>query len=354
MSKNRLFFVSFIAAACLLSVYACTDKTAVTRNFEWKDFGEARQLEAEFLDVEFWGLPVEGQIVSDSLLITLNANGNLLSFYNINSGVLISENLRRGRGPGELLSTSQMQICGDSMWVFDIFQTGLFCFGITDLLENKDYKVLHEIRSDAFTNDMICIDRDMNVLAYTSDAPFSRFSVYDCQGSLKKSYGSLPFFEESSAELTMQNVEAKFALASDGKIIAAYKRADILEIYSPDFELLRRVQGPDGFLSDGEVEKLDASRFRIKPAENSRDAYFRPCVTRDEIWVIYSGRKFDKNSKLPSHFKEDIFVFDHDLNPLRAYKTNIPFYSISVDPAKRCIYSLTEYNGESRLVKFSF
>ncbi len=154
--------------------------------------------------------------------------------------------------------------------------------------------------------------------------------------------------------MTRQIVDATFALAPDGKIVVAYKSADILEIYSRDFELLHRVQGPEGFLPNAEVEKLDGTRFRIKPDNNNRDAYFYPCVTQDEIWVIYSGRIFDINSELPSYMNDYIFVFDHDLNPLRAYKTDFPFYSISVDPVKKCIYSLTEYNGESKLIKFSF
>lgn len=354
--KNRLCFaLTFVTLIFIcICLQACSGIATVDKDFSWEDFGEIRQLNAEFMDVDFWGVPTDGYVISDSLLVTLNLNGGLLSFYDINSGTLISENLRRGRGPGELLSARNMQICGDSIWVFDIYQTGLFCFNIKDLLNNKDYQIQHEIRLNAHTGNMICIDRNKNVLASTSDAPFSRFCIYDSAAVLTGSYGSLPFYEEAHAELAMHNADATFALASDGKIIVVYKGADILEVYSPDFKLLHRVRGPDGFLPDNEVQDIGASSFRIKAGENYRDAYFRPFVIQDEVWVIYSGRRFDPYSKVPGHFNEYIFVFDHDLNPLRAYKTDIPFYSISVDPSNKCVYSLTEREGEPELVKFSF
>lgn len=77
--------------------------------------------------------------------------------------------------------------------------------------------------------------------------------------------------------------------------------------------------------------------------EDAKGAYYNPLLIGNEVWIIYSGNSFipkgpDSNDHL---LQNKIFIFDQELNPVKAFLLDIPMATLAVDPVNRTFYGLS-------------
>ena len=98
-------------------------------------------------------------------------------------------------------------------------------------------------------------------------------------------------------------------------------------------------------------EKAVGEQIVFKESANeSRDAYFHPCVHNGQLWVLYSGKYFGK-SETPIYLNNRILVFDAQGVPQKQYVLDIPIFAFTINESRNTIYGITEH-PEMEIVEF--
>ena len=155
--------------------------------------------------------------------------------------------------------------------------------------------------------------------------------VFDSEGKYIDTDGEYPSF---GAELSpLETVEAYVCeMACDPVneyIWLFYKLTDLIEIYTYDGKLVKRMHGPDRFFpavserSFGEGLQSVAS----VPGE-TRDAYFCPFYSEGKMYVLYSGKVFVSGQSADAYLFDTLLSFRSDGTPDTCYKlpvSGVPF-----------------------------
>lgn len=343
--------------ACLFLVIMCgcrqnkfIDADKITRS----DFAETRALKGIVTEIK--PVAIVGKILCvDTLLLTLNAQSfDAANVFSLKTNQKLKQSISVGRGPNEMLQPQSVQVCGDSIWFFDTAQGKLMGTNIQQLTSDSSMQFTAiNLSINGLAQNALWTKDKRHITTDCFDAPKSRFSIYDRAGEKVMECGVLPFntVESEDPFLAVESAISTMNTLSNGNTVVAYKRSDILEVYDERFTLKRRVWGPDYFLPSLKVVS-DGTKTWMSSGGDEYDAYFSPVIVNDEIWVIYSGRKFDPDTH--SYLNNTIYVFDHALNPLRILQLDIPIFTFTVDPTHKVLYAVTVIEGEDRIIKYAY
>lgn len=351
MKRTNFFFPLFLIGLWLVS---CTEKDGSSfykeTRIEWQDF-ESRELNgSEIVFDEPVMQPAQLQVM-DTLLITINRKTEkLFHLFHLGTKKKIGEQITMGQGPDEMLSPSFIS-GSDSVRLYDMVTSTVSIYAIDEFVgalvpvPSRRYKL-----SEAnFFSELVRLRNKLGGISYRPDAPCY---LFDASGQKIGAIGSYP---EGPVEYTDQErTDAYRAIpAGNGKdrLAVCHFFTDLIDIYSADGQLVKRLHGPDHFLTRF-TEFNDGVRIGSRPDPNYyRDAFYSPISVGDELWVLYNGKFVNK----PGYnlLANDILVFSWEGEPLRHYRLDCGVSRIAVDSCKRKIYGISS-DPEYHIVEFSY
>lgn len=136
---------------------------------------------------------------------------------------------------------------------------------------------------------------------------------------------------------------AKLSVRPDNKRIAiAYENIDLIEIYTSDGVLLKRLHGPDQFLPSFELRNIGGAK-KIGWKDDQRTAYKQIVSDENNFYVLYSG----KLNKRGSYKKcTEIYKFDWNGTPKERISLDKPVSNFDIEFSKGIIYGLSTSDFE--------
>jgi hypothetical protein len=336
----------FIAFSCRNETY----KGAITINNE--DFGEEIYLAGEQVDFDEPLMKPVRMLLIDSIFLFYNMNMDpLIHRYNLNTLQNTGECISFGGGPDDLMNICSMQIRDSTIWLTDRQKRLCLNFRLSDICYKDTFQSLNRISTiDPFNDVWIFPDHRVLTIGFNQD--IKRFSSYSPEGTLIQTKGDYPSFGMELTDLEkVEGFTAQMAVNYPANRIYVFNLAtDLLEIYDLEGKLIKQVHGPDHFFPVVQ-EKRNDEMIRVTSQLNvSRDAFGCPVIVNDEIFVLYAGTYFTKESH---GLKEQLFVYDREGNPLRRYKLSEKIFRIVIDAGNRLIYGISD-NPEFHLVRFHY
>lgn len=264
------------------------------------------------------------------------------------SGRLVVSLARRGEGPGDVMSVSNLSALPhdtEGIWVYD-FQ--LRRFTRLEPRAPADY-VVQTIQLSTTVPILRSVWLDANrIVGMAADqaAPETagRFVIFDRDGNeIERIRHPLPGADTVPA-MERLKVGVNATLCSDhmGKgFVLAYRTFGRLEHFASDGRFERRASVP--FPSDPSFV-FDDRRGAIVYRSAARRAWYLDCaVTSDRVYALFSGRSRDSYSGDDAHQAEFVHVFDRVGNLVGVLHLDRPALAISVDADDGVLFTASPY-----------
>lgn len=336
-----------------LLISSCTSNTKIVegaQELNYCDFGNAIELFGEELVLEDPPLKFSRLYVADSVLFVFNLHSEYLySLYNLNTKTKITDCFTFGNGPQDLIRPEIITHGNGLIWILDNQKRKLFSYDIESLYNNE----LSSNNEATFNNYMVyatLLDNKLASLVYHPN--YKRITFYSLTGDSIKTVGDFPVSKDMGFMATLETNQCYITTNNiKDKIYLFYKRADLVEIYNQEGALIKRVHGPDHFVSEMREVDFGDGYTRVTPvSKESYEGYFTPVNVGNSFFVLYSGIQYRND---PDHLKNQILVFDELGNPLRRYTLNTPISLMTVDTINQMIYGITD-QPEFRIIKFAY
>lgn len=277
-------------------------------------------------------------VYRDSILIVLNKPNNevkMVEFYNLKTGVKISDYISFGNGNGEMLN-SLSHLRGNSYEVDDFIKKNIVSINIDSVLHNPNYKI------PMFS-------------PYTTSSQFITFFKDD-------SFININRYCFQNKELGIKNSQDRFIVEKQGeKMIDDKKYNNVCDAFNvtQGFLIINEKQDRvlffSGSLAEIEVYNMNLSHIkkivgpdRIEPiyALEENSVYYRQfiplgyveyCTDGQDIFVLYVGcGSLDEFEKPKGTY---IFKMDWDGNLVKSYFVDKQLSTISKSSDENVFYA---------------
>ncbi len=275
----------------------------------------------------------------------------LLTVFNIDTRQKEFGFLPKGRGPGELLDVTDMEIniYKNELLVFDAITDQFNVYHLDSLLikKKRQPEFSGKINGSPSGEQLIKV----NDSTYLGPGLSARFYIYNSKGIVTSKVGNYNFFNNSEKDTWLTQIyRGQIAYNyKSGKIAFLNKLTDIIEFYDEN-TLEKIIQGPNKFEAVYKIMAIDGGFALAHRKKHTRVAYNDTWSNDKYIFSLYSGKLW---GDIGFHFS-DVLTFSWDGKPLEHYILNIPIFAISVDAEKRIIYGLNDESQEPFLVKYNY
>ncbi|MBR6621721.1 MAG: hypothetical protein IKK90_04465 [Bacteroides sp.] len=340
------FVLTLSLVAILMEGCFCTEKNAESdRFFSREDFKETRTLSnPEVIVIEDMLYPASFRIMDDSLLLASNQPvcESLLEIYSLNTLKLIKQLVKKGSGPGEMLSCDLglHSNQADEFFVRDLSSGTCYVVNWDGLLRqslfepSSHFRVSSEVSMGA---DICLMSNDRYVgchMWYLEDRDFSNVESPllnlrrgDDSG---KGMGDYPFMVASV------NGSLLFIHPETNRLWSLDMHRDMIRIYNDSLKQIASLAGPDNFSPTYTKQAINAPvAFVTFADEKYYTSYIDYYLTDKHVYLVYQGTEhFNPKALLPV----EIFKMDFSGNLLCNYKMDRYVYSISLDSSEEYLY----------------
>lgn len=354
--------ISFIMVLILATITSsCSEKN----NIEVVTLDEHVLTNSNLLQEDSVWYPIDSiyakkfYVYADSILIMENnqAAGNFLNIYNMRNQQLIAKLLPFGEGPEELLY-AQIHYDGDVMRVTDYIKRTLYNINIEKILTDKSYKP--EL-----------LPLSQNYIITTSPVSYGDSIIYvnpfhyvNRQANINQQPPRLIASSKGKIEPKMPmdfdymtfNVGQGYlgANAHLGSIFFASNENSIIEFFSSDLTLIKKIVGPaslpEAKLSISGVDGKHEVSYKgmLQP-----EAYRGFTSSADYLFFLYTGKKVPIDNQ--KDFMSYILCFDWKGNFKKSYSPPSRIYALSVSATSGTFYAtIKNEEGNPKLVKFTY
>lgn len=258
------------------------------------------------------------------LILDVRSYDNLLHVIDKNTFAHLRSGIKRGRGPGEIVSPGNL-IIDESRCKFLIPDYGkqvIYGFGFHDFLRQSDYKpeVEMQMQAKSFPADSYLLGDDLLMGIIIEPIGTSNFRESLAKWSLKN--GDISPMPYEHPDIERRRID--FAVSVEKGLYAeVYHHHDLITIGNMDGTLRYNIYGP----------RWDAA------TSNAYLYYGKPLFCGDRIIVAYSGEANDSEGCEPTNF----MVFDLEGNYLQTWKTGYRLSDFCYDAENnRLILALDE------------
>jgi len=264
-------------------------------NFSRKSFDSISTVNVEILNFDTPLHPMIFDVIRDSIVLVQNWKGEpyYLALYNLKSKELLFEFAKRGRGPGEWLSASlSYQSNFDNGFVLrDIHTLDAAFFNIDSLLLfRKEYSPQKYKIPDFTKGDIVVIDACkwvcFNLFHLGSErfANKTRSCLYPIDICNSQDFDD----EIRKHKFFTHNISGgSIAVSPDkNRILVFYKHLNMIEIFNRDFELIKKLYGPELFTPELNIRDSEFNSIGFKKRVNT---YGKCFYNHRFIYVIYKG-----------------------------------------------------------------
>lgn len=349
---KSIYIILFSSILCI----ACSNNTKntydnVTR-ISYNDFNEIQTLKGVIHNLDSTILrPNQLKIFDTLLAVITKKEKHILRLCGLHSGIEISSGIEIGQGPNDLLLPNFVNNNSkDTILLSDRMKSVIVGYDINKFIKDKYPKAVKRVslKHEVFGNIEI-LNKGFIAPAFQNSF---LFNVYDGNGNITDSIGTYPHtgVDYSSME---QLVMFGFNFATNGsnRIAVCYNWTDLIDFYNEDGVLLKRLHGPDHFMSLFKEKRRANTVGATRVKGQTWDAYFVPMCIGDELWVVYSGAK-DLESNF-SDYKKRILTFGWDGTPHRILELDRGIIAFDVDIPSKKIYAISP-TPEYHIVEYSY
>lgn len=259
-----------------------------------------------------------------------------------------------GNGPQEALASCQMQIIDSTFYFFDSGGFSVIEYPVKEACHSEIFPKGRKINIESPFSDILALPNG-NFVGTIMDINHKRLSFFSADGSFTKTVGEYPSFGTSLTPL--EQIEGFITrMTSDSvnqHIWLCYKMTDLIEIYNYEGELVKRLHGPDHFFPIvKERNHKNGVQSVASISGKTKDGYVHPVYANGKVYVLYSGRIFNRNRPMTASLYDTILSFQADGTPDTCYKLPVSIYSFTIDEQSQTIYGLT-FDPEFHLVAYS-
>jgi hypothetical protein len=324
-----------------------------TEKFSMNDFKRKIDLSGiELIDESMLYKPMRLYLIDDSILVMLNIHSeNHFLRYNLHRKEIIGDCIPFGSGPGEMIAPKYLQQTDTLVWIFDSGKRSMIAYSTHDFCVESSPNPVFVIKFEE-PLDAAAIGKNEQVISTVLSSIPERLCFFDKKGQLLEAKGALPVYSQhftvvESIESFLCNIAVN---PTTGSICLPYKRTDLIEFYDSNGLLLKRKHGPDHFFPVlTQINRDNMTGIRSIEGK-TRDGYFSPFATKNELYVLYSGKYFNKE-KTHLYLNNQIFTFDWGGNAQNIYLLDIPIFDFVVDEKQNKIYGITD-DPEFRIIEF--
>jgi hypothetical protein len=320
--------------------------------FSMNDFKRKIDLSGvELIDESMIYKPMRLYLIGDSVLVMLNLHSkNHFLKYNIHRKEIIGECIPFGSGPGEMIAPKYLQQIDTLVWIYDSGKKSMIAYSTHDFCVESVPEPVFVIKFEE-PIDAAAVGKNEQVISTVLSASPERLHFFDKEGQLLEAKGTFPDYGQNLT--TVEFIESFLCNIAvntiTGHICLAYKRTDLIEFYDPNGLLLKRIHGPDHFFPVLTQTNRD-NMTGIRSIEGkTRDGYFSPFATKNELYILYSGKYFNRENNM--YLNNQIFTFDWEGNPQNNYLLDVPIFNFVVDEKRNKIYGITD-DPEFRIIEF--
>ncbi|MGV8096466.1 MAG: BF3164 family lipoprotein [Mangrovibacterium sp.] len=278
----------------------------------------------------------------DSTLIIFNVQpgaNNLLNNYCLDSGILSTGYLGKGRGPGEAMGPRAIGVNGNSLWLQDITLKKVFTID-----KRKAINTITPVHFNEYPleNHYYMIDFKDSLHFFGVGSINSDYKIQEIDlisGKVITEYGKI---EETPRDMPLQLFKSVyqsfiFTKPTGDKIVLPYRYIDAIEIFDTETRSSIAIHGPEEYdikyvaLPNG-MSRTDETRF----------AFVNGTVTNEYIYLAYSGRTRKSSN---SHDGNYIYVYDWDGNPIRKLILNRYIQGLAVSKDDNILYTFDVNTG---------
>lgn len=349
------FFIG-MACLCICFLVSCSPKQkyAGSVSFSWSDFTERSVSDTLALPRGvFLQMPLR-LLCEDSTLFVQNRQGDkfIHRFRLPGLDPLGEGQVELGNGPQELLSAYRMQVDGSLFWLFDLMGQSAAAYDKRTACDSVSFPVCRKIKLEEPFGDIVALP-DHRFITASLNPNHKRLSFFTPDGRYVSTAGEYPSF---GAELSLlETVEAYVCeMVCDPvneHVWLFYKQTDLIEIYTYDGKLVKRLHGPDCFFPAVSERSFGNGMQKVSsiPGE-TRDAYFCPLYSDGKMYVLYSGRVFERGQSAHAYLFDTLLSFHSDGTPDTCYKLPVPVYTFTIDELEGVLYGLS-FDPEYHLIK---
>jgi hypothetical protein len=322
-----------------------------TIHFTLHDFPIPVELQGEIVKLKEPLKNPHELLLLDSFMIVRNINSSpAMDVYNLNTGELVSQFCKRGRGPGEVIAPFIFQFLEESneIMVQDIQGKKLVFYDWDSIVMNVPKKFTRSITLDK--NILVRKIKHVKGENFFCDLIGHKDSYMNCllnkNGNLirlLKKYPKIDFPFDPMVGSNLFGVNIGISPSKEN-IILPFIYSDKIDIYNYKGDLITQFVGPN-------YKKLDVVQGINGATLTSRNtlAYNNPCANNEYFLVPYAGERYQYSFTPASH----ILSFDISGKLLNHYVVSPSVTEIAVDWEKKIVYSINQ-NLEPTLYKYKF
>lgn len=331
----------------MLGLYltSCEKRSKIIVSDAIETFSEfPKEEKVEFRNlVEFpYGNPRTMEISGSTLVLGNYASGQefFLHNYSLNTNKFSKPYITKGRGPGEIMGMANFGFYDNYLWINDFTgkkmklvdkNKAILSSSDTDF---KDYSFKeNRFYRSILTDNLQYIGTGNETSKFKVQViDLSTAKVVEEFGELKSYSKDLPLNAIVQASLTQTLLKP-----TRDKLVLGYIHTDIIEIFDLGRKESISLQGPEKFDLDFSIQNS-----RWIENKNTRLAFIGGAVTNENIYLLYSGKKFNEENSFRGNY---IFVYDWEMNPVKKIILNREVYQISISEDGKELYSFDEVTG---------
>lgn len=351
---NNLKVVCFLCLVLFLSILSCSGPSSGYLGetcFNREDFKLSQTLVGRTVELKDLVMKPSQIQVYDSLLITYNQDAEkLFHLFNLNTGEKIGERISMGQGPKEMILPFFVNQ-KDSIKLFDMMTSTVYTYPIPEFVGNPDPEPVQSLTlSEKPLWSELCRLNEKYI--GTSNQPESPCWLFDEKGDKIATFGSYPRSEVTYTDLEIVDAfRAILVTDRKDKVAVCHFFTDLIDIYSGEGKLEKRLHGPDHFQTlFQEFKEEDRVGSKAVPG-TYRDAFYSPVVGEDNFFVLYNGKMVEE----PTYnlLAKEIFVIGWDGSLQCRYKLDQGVLRIAVDTVNKKIYGISD-DPEYHIVEFKY
>ncbi|HEK86396.1 MAG: BF3164 family lipoprotein [Candidatus Saccharicenans sp.] len=350
----KLYIIIYVFFLIFIFI-GCSSKSANYNYINYKKLKKpdrTRKLYSiEFVKFEDYS-PRRIGLINNYLVLGDYKADKIVRIVDLKSAKLLKSFGRRGQGPDEFISFSQIiQDPQDqnSFWIFDLSTGNFKKFNIIKILNCNYYpEKIIKIVEETGIPFRLTLSPDGKILALGAFFK-GRVAIYDTNGNFIRIIGKIPVKEEKFASQHSQGFQGEIVYRDkSNEIYVATLYGSIVEKYNPNGDLISTLYGPESFFPQYDVVPA-GQYYTMAPNKKTRFGYFDICYNNkiDRLFLLYSGRNFFEKENLGNI----IYVLDENDEILEQIELDKNIFEMEITEDGSTIFGLTE-NGV--VLKFQY
>lgn len=288
------------------------------------------------------GMPLHIKYIHGYLFVIDRFNNSWLTIIDTKDLNSSFRCLKHGLGPNEVLYPGQItQINNKKFEIYDRVRKCILTYHIDSLIKNKRALPIKKINLNDNNPFYSQITKIRDKYIAIGIIPVGAYELLD--NNLAK-IGSISMYPENSEHKSRNILHMAFqgmVLANDSlnKVVWSGYKSPMFEIITLHNNHHYEIKKFYHSLPKYKEEFNDNGGFGIYMTSDNKHGYRDMKITKEYIYLLYSGRTIKKNPE-NYHFAKHIFVFDWKGNPIKHFELDHSTLSFAVTPDNKYIYTL--------------